>query len=157
MLDREMVYDIIYALAARDGREEALFGNCSSLAHEAFMHSLAGDGFPELWFELPLTGEPWFDLHALASPDHLNPSTPFAPEDCGYCPGAFEWFAAQEQGVRQLALSWDVSSGDVENPAVQLLTGTGDVQTTCAFLAAAGRQDAAAAFRLFSGRLPPLH
>lgn len=154
MLDRTMLYDMIYALAARDGRDAALFGTCAPLAHEAFTRSLSGDGFPELWFELPFAGDPWFDLHALVTPDQLDPTTPFAPETCGNCPGAFEWFASQGQNARQLALSWDVSAGDIENPAVQLLTGTGDVKVTCAFLAAAGREDAAGAFRAFSSRLP---
>ena len=66
-MDRMMLYDLIYALAARDGREAALFGSCAPLAREALAHSLAGTGFPELWFELPLAGDPWFDLHALAA------------------------------------------------------------------------------------------
>lgn len=42
MLDRTMLYDLIYALAAIDGREEKLFGDCAPLAHEAFMRGLAG-------------------------------------------------------------------------------------------------------------------
>lgn len=166
MFDRAMMFDLIYALAARDGRETALFGESAPLARQAFVRSLAGTGFPELWFELPCAGDPWFDLHALASREHLDPFSPFAPETCGNCPGAFEWFAAQERGVRQLALSWDTGSGgatdsadpadpaNLADPAVQLLTGTGDVEVTGAFLAAAGREDAADAFRLFSERLP---
>lgn len=154
MIDRIMLYDVIYALTARGGREAVLFGDCAPLAHEAFVRSLAGDGFPELWFELPCAGEPWFDLHVLVTPDQLDPNTPFAPETCGNCPDAFAWFAAQDQGVRQLALSWDVSSGDIEQPAIQLLTGNGDVGVTSAFLSAVGREDAAAAFRSFSERKP---
>ena len=42
MLDRTMLYDLIYALAAIDGREEKLFGDCAPLAHEAFQRGLAG-------------------------------------------------------------------------------------------------------------------
>ena len=154
MANREMLYDIIYALAARDGREQVLFGDCAPNAHEAFAHSLPGGGFPELWFELPLAGEPWFDLHALASREHLNPDAPFAPETCGGNPGAFAWFAAREEGVRQLALSWDVSAGDGGSPAVQLLVSTDDAQVTCDFLEAAGRGDAAPSYRAFRKRLP---
>lgn len=45
---RAMFFDIIYALAAKDERENALFGNSAPLAREAFLHSLAGDYFPEL-------------------------------------------------------------------------------------------------------------
>lgn len=57
-----MIYDIIYALMAQEGREAALFGDGAPLAHEAFERSLAGAAFPELWFELPLAGDPWFDV-----------------------------------------------------------------------------------------------
>ena len=153
MLNRTMLYDILYALAARDGREAALFGDCAPLAREAFARSLPGGGFPELWFELPLAGAPWFDLHALASRGDLDPRAGFAPEACGGNPGAFAWFAACE-GARQLALSWDVSAGEVRDPAVQLLAGTSDAQVTCGFLEAVGRGDATGAYCAFRERLP---
>ena len=154
MIDREMLYDMAYALAARDGREAVLFGDCASLAHEAFVRSLVGNDFPELWFELPLAGAPWFDLHALASFESLGPNTTFAAQTCGGNPDAFTWFAAQKQGVRQLALSWDVSAGNIDCPAIQLLVNTKDVQITCDFLAAVGRDDAVPAYRAFAERLP---
>lgn len=153
-MDRVKLYEILYALAACDGREAALFGEGALLAREAFICSLAGTGFPELWFELPLAGKPWFDLHALASREHLNPNGPFAPENCGGCPDAFAWFAARGMGARQLALSWDVSSGELQSPAVQLLTGTRDPRVTCEFLESAGRGDAVPAYLSFLERLP---
>lgn len=154
MMDRKLLYDLIYALAAKDGREAALFGDCATRAREAFARSLAGTQFPELWFELPLSGEPWFDLHALASHEGLDADAGFDPATCGGAPEAFAWFARQDQGARQLALSWDVSSGDLENPAVQLLRSRADTQLTCDFLTAAGRADAVSAYRAFEGRLP---
>ena len=149
-----MLYDIIYALAARDGREAALFGDCAPLAREAFARSLPDKGFPELWFELPLSGKPWFDLHALASQEHFDKDARFAPERFAGNSSAFAWFAAQEQDVRQLALSWDVSAGNLEDPAVQLLVSTADEQVTYDFLEAAGRPDAATPYRAFRKRLP---
>ena len=153
-MDRMMLFDMIYALAARDGREAALFGESAPLAREAFGRSLAGDYFPELWFELPLAGEPWFDLHALASREDLDASAAFDAASCGGASEAFRWFAAQGPGARQLALSWDVGPGDVVSPAVQLLKRADDEQMTCDFLAAAGAPDAASAYRAFAGRLP---
>lgn len=153
MDNRSFLYDLIYALAARDGREPKLFGSSAPYARVAFERSLALDGFPELWFELPLAGEPWFDLHALASREQLASVSSFAPETCGNCPEAFAWFAAQKTGAAQLALSWDTGAGNVERPAVQLLTKTGNVAVTCAFLEAVGRPDAAESFRAFSERI----
>ena len=153
-MDRKVLYNVIYALAALNGREAALFGDCASLAREAFRRSLAGDYFPELWFELPLAGEPWLDLHALAAVEDLNPDATFDPDTCGGVPEVFRWFANQGSRVRQLALSWDVSSGDIELPAVQLLRRTSDTQTACDFLEVAGAHEAAFAYRLFEERLP---
>lgn len=147
------LYQIIYALAAKDGRDEALFGSCFPLSSEAFYHSTAGTEFPELWFEVPLLGDPWFDLHALTSQKDLDPNMSFTAETTGGYPQVFKWFAGAPN-VRQLALSYDVSSGDISKPAVQLLLATTSVETTCAFLEAAGRSDAVAAYQSFYNRLP---
>lgn len=149
-----MIYDIIYALMAQEGREAALFGDGAPLAHEAFERSLVGAAFPELWFELPLAGDPWFDLHVLTAREDVSPNMTFAPDSFGGCGDAFAWFAQQERGVRQLALSYDVSSGDIAHPAVQLLVGTDDPECHAGFLTAAGRPDAAEAYRRFAARLP---
>ena len=154
MIDRLMLYDVIYALASIDGREDVLFGTCAPLAREAFLRSVPCDAFPELWFEIPLAGDPWFDLHALTARETLHPDMTFAPETCGGYPEAFAWFASQGYGARQLALSWDVSSGDISSPAIQLLLRKNNPSMTCDFLASVGRADAAPAYRTFHDRIP---
>ena len=148
------MYEMIYAFAACAGRERILFGDSAPSAREAFARSLVGPAFPELWFELPLAGKPWFDLHALTARETLDAQTPIDAETCGGVPAAFAWFAKQDDGVRQLALSWDTGSGNIEHPAVQLLKRAYDTQITCDFLEAAGRPDAVEASRTFEGRLP---
>ena len=154
MNDNATIYELVYALAARDGREKALFGPCAPLAREAFARSVPTSDFPELWFELPLAGEPWFDLDALTAHESLEPDMVFSPETTGSHPNAFAWFAAEGDDVRQLALSWDVSSGDIEYPAVQLLIRRYAPDTACDFLAAAGRPDTIPAYRAFVERIP---
>ena len=148
-----MLYSIIYALAARDGRESALFGDCAPLANRAFDRSLAGNAFPELWFELPLAGDPWFDLHVLTDRDTLDGCALF-PGETPFHAKLFEWFARQSRDVRQFALSYDLKSGDADQPAAQLLVRTEDPETTCSFLKAAERPDAADAYRAFRSRIP---
>lgn len=149
--DRATVYDIIYALMARDGREAALFGSCAPLAREAFRRSCAGNAFPELWFELPMTGDPWFDLHSLHEPDAYACDTQLWPEGTGVRREVYEWFAS-EPNARQLALSYDVHTGDIDHPAVQLLTLSQHAHAP--FLERAGGVDAAEAYRSFERRLP---
>ncbi|MBP3893653.1 MAG: hypothetical protein J6D34_06380 [Atopobiaceae bacterium] len=156
-LDNELLYYLLYALVARGGRGDALFGDALPLTRGALVRSLAADAFPELWFEIPLLGEPWLDFHALTSRSDLKAGMTFSPEQTGGCPRAFEWFAAQpEKGVRQLALSWDTSRGDIEHPAIQLLVydTPSYPALTCGFLEAAGRPDATAAYRSFVDRMP---
>ena len=78
----------------------------SAQAAAAFARSAPGKAFPELWFELPLAGPPWFDLHVLTAAGDLD--GPPEPDQCGGYPQAFDWFRKQPY-VRQLALSWDLT------------------------------------------------
>lgn len=178
-MDQSMLYDILYALVVRNGREAVLFGSGASRAREAFVHSKACAAFPELWFELPLNGDPWFDFHALTSHEDLASDMSFAPEQTGGYPEVFEWFAAEGDEVRQLALSWDVGSSNVDacdegglsgaqgdlsvraanaslklDPAVQLLLRRPSLRAMEGFLEAVGRADAAPAYRTFVQRQP---
>ena len=147
------LFNILYALVALNGREAALFGTSFPRACDALAHSAACDTFPEVWFELPLAGEPWFDVHFLASKESLDPSADFAADVTGGYPDVFAWFAQQE-GVRQLALSWDVGVGDATTPAVQVLVAGRDPEVSCAFLRAAKRDDLQDAYRTFIARMP---
>lgn len=154
MDERLTYFQLIYALAARNGRDKTLFGSLGPAAFEAFVRSLASNALPELWFELPLLGEPWFDLHALVARSELDPSMEFLPQQTGGYPEVFEWFAAQEHGARQLALSWDTSTGNSSTPAIQLLRDGDDPSITCEFLRVAGKSDEASSYLEFHKRIP---
>lgn len=154
-MDRMRLYDIAYALAARDGREAALFGNCAPAAREAFARSLTNGAFPELWFEAPLVGEPWLDFHALTSYEDVAGKQPAFAGHGGVYADALTWFSEQEpKTVRQLALSYDTSADDVSNPAVQLLVSTKGTGAPVGFLETVGHADAGSAFRAFVDRIP---
>ncbi len=154
-MDYETLYNIIYALAARDGREAALFGDCAPYAREAFSRSLVGDAFPELWFEIPLTGNPWFDFHALVSRKDVAEGQSTYAEYCGPYADALAWLVAQKPyTVRQLALSFDTHVHDLEHPAVQLLLGAFDMSVPLAFLEVVGRLDAKDSYRTFVESIP---
>ena len=154
-MDRMKLYDIIYALAARDGREATLFGSCASTAREAFSRSLAGEAFPEIWFEIPLAGGSWFDLHSLVSHEDVAGTQPAFSGQGGVYADALAWFGRQQRNtVRQLALSYDTHVGDVDSPAVQLLVNGCDISVPFGFLEAVGRSDAKEAYRAFFGSMP---
>lgn len=149
---REGLYDLIYALAARDGRDTVLFGKGATAAREAFARGLCGDVFPELWFELPLAEDPWFDMHMLVSREDMRGGEAFADLDGTYA-DVLAWFA-QSEDTRQLALSFDSGSGDARHPAVQLLLDIGSMAVTQDFLSAVGRADLADSYRSFVERMP---
>ena len=80
MLSSLETYDAIYALAAEGELQAALFGDCQPLAREAFRRSsLAGGAFPIVWFELPLFGNPRFDLHVAHGRGTIEGNPTFAP------------------------------------------------------------------------------
>ena len=155
-MDRVMIYDLIYALAAKDGREEILFGKSAAAGREAFVRSITGEVFPEMWFELPLLGEPWFDVHVPAEHYDVAGKQVSYPGQGGVYAKALEWFAAQpEHTVRQLFLSYDSSTGDLDHPAVQLLLNGRGTSVPHAFLEAVDRADLCDAYGAFVGRIPP--
>ena len=153
-MDHSILYEILYALAASNGREQALFGTCAPAARKAFARSCAGSAFPEIWFEVPLLGAPRFDLHVLNSREALDPEAVYPEEVTGGFPDVFRWFARQGENVRQLALSWDLNPDEEPSAAIQLLVGDKDPDTVTGFLNAAGREDAAERYQAFSERLP---
>ena len=153
-MDKRLRYELLYALAARDGREKALFGTCAPEAREAFARSAPGRAFPEIWFEIPLSGEPRFDFHALTSRQDLDPGKDCSPEETGGFPEVFRWFAGQGDAVRQLALSWDLKPGEAPSPAIQLLGNRRDPETMAAFLQACGREDGVPRYLAFDARIP---
>ena len=145
-----LLYDLIYSALASGGND-VLFGERRSVDGDVFENSFAGGSFPEIWFELPLSGAPWYDLHVLTAKSAVDGKT-VIPEGV-FHPGLFEWFS-NSTGTRLLALSHDLSKGVYDDPAVQLLVGTRDPSVGCDFLAAAGNKDAASAYTAFAGRIP---
>lgn len=114
------VFDALYGIASRDGREEALFGDCIKLARPAYERTLIGSGYPSAYLEFPLLGRPCFDL--------LSVHARVAPGSC-FAPGAgfgqqrmFDWFATldSEAGKVSCGLEVDCSLGETERAGVYL-------------------------------------
>ena len=60
-------FDILYSIAARDGRREVQFGNSLDIARDTYKRTLIGDGYPAAYLESPLLGSPGFDLLSVRS------------------------------------------------------------------------------------------
>ena len=146
----ELIYDLIYSALAKDGRVE-LFGKRVEADCDVFVRSFAGDDFPEVWFELPLLGDAWYDLHVLTSRSSVDSGAPL-PEKIFY-PELFRWFS-DSTGTRQLAMSHDLSKGIYDRPAAQILVSGNGASVGYDFLAACGNNAAASAYKAFCKRLP---
>ena len=153
-LDRQGVYDAIYALAADEGREQALFGSCAPLARKAFRRSLIGEGFPIVWFEIPLAGNPRFDLHVALSRKMLRAGAAFLPGTGNGYDRLFRWYAEDESGGGGLAFAYDVSEGRIDDPAVHVNVNNAPLSDMGRFFGLALGDDAAQRYDRFVGRLP---
>ena len=154
MLDRLSIYDAMYALAADDGREQELFGSCAPLAREAFRRSLVKEGFPLVWFEVPLAGEPRFDLHVALSREMLREGARFLT-GAGNGHGAlFRWYAEEEAGGSGLAFAYDLEEGRIDNPAVHVNVNNAPLGDMGRFFELAAGEGAAMRYVGFESRLP---
>lgn len=154
MLDRLSIYDAIYALAAGGGRDKALFGSCAPLAREAFLRSLAGKGFPIVWFEVPLAGEPRFDLHVALSREMLRGGVRFLPGAGNGYDGLLRWYTEEETGGNGLAFAYDVGEGRIEDPAVHVNVNGAPLSDMERFFDLAAGDGAAKLYGSFADRLP---
>ena len=112
----------MYAIAAADGRGEALFGDSFDQAYDFYRRTLIGDGYPIAHLEFPLLGEPCFDL--LSIHGKVQPGAKFAA-GAGYGRQAmFDWFAdAGADGHADdasVGLEMDLSAGETQTVGVYL-------------------------------------
>ena len=154
MIDQLVIYDAIFALAAGNGCEEALFGSCAPLAREAFKRSLVDEGFPIVWFEVPFAGDPRFDLHVALSREMLHAGAHFLPHAGNGYDALLRWYAEDEAGGGGLAFAYDVSEGRIEDPAVHVNVNNAPLSDMAHFFDLTAGEDAAKLYADFESRLP---
>ncbi len=118
--DRMLVFDALYALAAQDGREEALFGKSLGAARAAYERTLIGKEYPSVILEFPLAGSPGFDL--LTGYTRVEPGERFAP-GAGYGrQDLFDWFSRVSPRFPDVGCGFeiDTSSGGGDRAGVYL-------------------------------------
>ena len=146
-------FEALYTIAARDGREAALFGNSFAPARLAFERSLIGGGYPAVYLEFPLLGEPCFDL--LSVYDRVEPGARFAPGAGFGRQPMFDWFEGicDTDGNVSCGLELDTSVGEIERAGVYLQQRR-HTELVAPFLASVGEADRAAAYLCVLERTP---
>ena len=148
------IFRALCTLAAEDGRREALFGDCEPLAREAFLRSPSGGEFPLLWFEVPLAGQPRFDLHVALSRKSLQGCTQFFPDAESNHNELFRWYVENETGGNGLALAYDISEGRIDDPAIHVNVNGSSLENMDRFFDLAAGEGAYARYLGFESRIP---
>ena len=147
------VFDALYAIAAGDGRGEALFGNSFGIARDAYERTLIGEGYPAVYIEFPLLGSPGFDL--LSVHDTVLPGSRFAPgAGFGY-QAMFDWFSGVcEKGSNaSCGIELDTSVGETERAGVYLQYRK-HTDLIAPFLESIGEEARAESFLVVADRMP---
>ena len=151
--DTTMLYETLYRLASKDVGCD-LFGANAPLAQEAFRRASAGASMPIVWFEVPLSGPPRFDLHVAHGNADLHEHAPFAPDAMDGHGDLLNWYASEPRAGGGLALAYDVGDGRIGAPAVHANVKAATAFDAEGFFAHVGRPEAAALYRGFEKRLP---
>lgn len=149
--DQLTVFHALYSIAAKDGREEALFGNSINLAGPIYEKSLIGSDYPSAYLEFPLLGEPRFDLLTVHS--HVDPGSTFAPgAGFGY-QAMYDWFSTIGLENVSVGIELDCGSGETERAGVYLQQRT-HAELVAPFLESVGEGARAASYEAACARMP---
>ena len=147
-------FDLLYSLAAQDGREEKLFGSSIETAQPAFEKMRIGNGYPTVYLEFPLLGRPCFDMLAVYGTENVGPDDRFAP-GAGFGYGdMFRWFSSlPEKSGCSCGIELDTGSGETERAGAYLQYRS-SLEYAEPFLDSVGESARAHGFRDAVHRLP---
>ena len=117
--DQMDMFDLLYTLAAGDGRGEVLLGGRREQLRRLYERTIIGSARPSLYLEFPLLGEPCYDF--LSVIDMVEPGATFAP-GAGYgYQKAFDWFSTvcEDKNV-SMGFELDLSTGEQERAGIYL-------------------------------------
>lgn len=155
-MGKDMLFDILYGMLGAKGREQALLGKGKACAKRAFALMAPEGGRVNAYFELPLLGEPSFDVHC-----SVNDSTRRLPAPSGgdaMWLAALSWFAGlgsidSEHGDVLLMAEVDAGDGHSGRPGIYLIQ-QGRPDLVAPFLEAIGKPEKIAAWNSYRARLP---
>lgn len=154
-VDTMMLYETLYSLASTDvGCDLFGTGTNALLAHEAFRRASVGALMPIVWFEVPLSGLPRFDLHVAHANADLHERAPFASDAMDGHGELLNWYASEPREGGGLALAYDVGDGRIDAPAVHVNVNAARAFDIEGFFVHVGRSEATALYHDFAKRLP---
>ena len=128
-----------------DMRADASEGGCpgnAELAFDAFLSCAVGNRMPILYFEVPLLGEPRFDLQVCIDRTSLSKGAQLPESAPAHLQGAIDWLLEDGNGSTGVDFAFDVSAGDILTPQVIAFTNGCETCDLKVFFACAGDADA---------------
>ena len=152
-LDR---YDLLWQLMDIGDRTPALLGErYAPLARQAFGSCACGTAMPVVYLEIPLAGEPGFDLQVCIDRSsvrkgfHLPENAPAREREL------MTWLAGSGgAGCTGVDLAFDLRDRGLESPQLIVLMSKGILADAEGFFALAGVSDGARRYRMAESRTP---
>ena len=144
-VDYGTLYWMAYRMLCADGGEGLFEGSHpgnAELALDAFLSCSAGDVMPVLYFEVPLLGEPRFDLQVCIDRASLPKGAKLPESAPSHLQGAIDWLLQDGNGCTGVDFAFDVSAGDIRSPQVIAFTNGCETCDLESFFARAGDADA---------------
>ena len=99
-------YEMLCQHAGEKGRSEALFGDSLPRVREAAPPFLTGMMFPEVYFEFPLSGDPFLDVSIFYG--KIKPGMKIGSWDKGS--GILDWVADTQKKYRDIAVCFELDT-----------------------------------------------
>lgn len=149
-------YDLLWRLIGRNEHVSELLGErCTPLARQAFASCTCGTAMPVVYLEIPLAGEPGFDVQvcidrsSLREGFHLPEQAPAREQEL------LTWLAGPSGvGCTGVDLAFDLRDRGIESPQLIVLMSKGILEDAEGFFALTGVPDGAQRYRKAESKTP---
>ncbi len=114
VLTNTEAFQVLLLQAADEGRGPVLFGQSQARASKAVPPFLVSKGFPDVYLEHPLSGEPFLDVTVLYN--NLEPGTRVASPAAGEHSTMMDWFAQARRGFDNISCGFELDTNKEELP-----------------------------------------
>jgi hypothetical protein len=145
-------FDMLYTLAAENGREQALFGDSITAVREGYAKTVLENSRSSIYLEFPLMGKPGLDF--LTTYSYIPPGARFTEGGGFGYQGMAEMFSRLPYGHGYACgLELDTSTGETERAGVYFQFRR-DTELIPAFLESVGGMDRLDTYMSVLGRCP---
>jgi len=110
--------EVLLLQAADRGRGPILFGDSLTRARELARPFMIGDGFPDIYLEFPLVGDPFLDMTLLYNA--LEPGSSVDSPAAAGTEGMLDWFAKMRQDYNDICCGFELDTKQANLPAAAI-------------------------------------